>query len=267
MQQFPLLIIPTFNNPTYLNLMLTQLGKMRWGNYLVIDSGSSYPVMLKMLEGIPTNKKLILESNLGPRYFSENRKFFLSLPDIFCVSDPDLAFNKNLPDNFVDTLIEISIRFKIGKIGFALDIAEELEIKNQEYILEGSIQTIRQYEKKYWMKPVRNSLDLEIYDAPIDTTFALYNKQFFKPEKSFTKAYRIAGAYTAIHLPWLNPDPRPTSEADFYNSLNKSGAFHDLDGMHLRLMQEIEDLRGSLSWRITKPLRGIDQVLKKVWKF
>ena len=263
MKEFPLLIIPTFNNPTYLRLMLSQIQSMGWSNFIVIDSGSTFPAMQDELDKLPKSKKLILGSNLGPRFFSENNEFFLKLPNIFCVSDPDLKFNGNMPEDFIELLTEVSSHYRIGKVGLALDISKELNLKEQNYILEGKLQNIREYEKQYWTRPVPNSLGLELYDAPVDTTFALYNKRFFEPNKSFTRAYRIAGAYSAVHLPWLDFESRPSDEIDFYNSLNKSGAFHEIDGMHLRLLQEIEDLKASVSWRITRPLRGLIRITKK----
>jgi hypothetical protein len=266
MQDFPLLLIPTFNNPTYLNNMLAQLAKMKWLNFLIIDSGSTFPDMLELMQNLPTSNKMILENNLGPRFFSENQEFFKTLPDIFCVTDPDLEFNIQMPLNFAEKLTQISNEFQIGKVGLALDISVNLGIKSQKYILESKLQTIQEYERKYWEKPIKNVHGLEIYEAPVDTTFALYNKRYFNPAKSFTKAFRVAGKFSAIHLPWLDTELRPTSEIDFYNSLNKSGAFHEIDGMHLRLLQEIEDLKRSLSWRVTKPLRGVVRIFKNFKK-
>lgn len=264
MGNYPLLIIPTFNNPTYLRNMLEQLKTLMWENYLIIDSGSTYPPMQEELNALPEDKKIILRGNLGPRYFSENNTFYQTLPEIFCVSDPDIEFNPKLPSNFVEILIAVSEKLKSGKVGFALDISFSVPIKENKYILESKIQTIREYESKYWKKPVGNQFNLEIFDAPIDTTFAIYNKRYFKPEKSFTKAIRIGGDFSAIHLPWLERELLPRDEIQFYSSLNKSGAFHEIDGLHERLVQEIDDLKSSISWKITKPIRGIERILRKL---
>lgn len=43
--------------------------------------------------------------------------------------------------------------------------------------------------------------DLKCYAAKIDTTFAVYRKSNFRYD--FYDGVRVAGAFSAIHLPWF----------------------------------------------------------------
>ena len=51
-------------------------------------------------------------------------RFFKKLPKVFCVTDPDLQLNAKMPLNFTDRLLAVSEKYKMGKVGLALDIAE-----------------------------------------------------------------------------------------------------------------------------------------------
>ena len=120
----------------------------------------------------------------------------------------------------------------------------------------GKTSTIREYEKQFWA----NSLVVlpdgsPVFIAPIDTTFALYNKKFFIPQDSFDRALRLAGNYSSLHIPWLNNDLLPSEERKFYALRNMAGAYHELDGLHLRLFSDYQDILSSFSWKITKPVR------------
>jgi glycosyltransferase involved in cell wall biosynthesis len=256
---FPPLYIPTFNNPTYLTNMLNQLSQMKWENVTILDGGSTYAPMINLLDKLSEKMQVIsLPENPGPRYFSLDREFLSTLPQFFCVSDPDIQFNKMLPANFISVMIELSERYQYGKVGFALDIGEKLSLKESAYILHGKTSTIREYEKQFWANRLVVLPDSSpVFIAPIDTTFALYNKKFFIPQDSFDRALRVAGNYSSLHIPWLNNDMLPAEERKFYALRNMAGAYHELDGLHLRLFSDYQDILSSFSWKITKPVRLI----------
>lgn len=56
--------------------------------------------------------------------------------------------------------------------------------------------TIQQWERGFWKKRL-NDPDYELYEADIDTTFCLINKNYLNK-----KSVRIAGNFTVKHLPW-----------------------------------------------------------------
>ncbi len=262
----PPILIPTFNNPTYLRLMLEQLKRLNWTEIVILDGGSTFPEMSRLLDVLAKEiEVIILSKNPGPRFFSTELDFYKQLPEVFCVSDPDLQFNSNLPSNFLGEMLGISEKFKIGKVGFALDISSELKFKESKYLLEGKPKTIREYEKQYWSNKVDELSDgSPVYIAPIDTTFAIYNKRYFKANESFDRALRVGGNYAAVHVPWLIEDLLSIEEKLFYKLRNTAGAYHEIDGLHIRLHSDYQDVINSFSWRITRPLRVIGRASSKL---
>jgi glycosyltransferase involved in cell wall biosynthesis len=87
-------LIPTFNNPTYLRLMLKQLATRGMRNVIVVDNASDAPDMLALLTEAEADAKVVrLSENRGPRDIIGNDASFRLLPEIFCVTDPDIVFN------------------------------------------------------------------------------------------------------------------------------------------------------------------------------
>ena len=76
---------------------------------------------------------------------------------------------------------------------------------------------LRGSEDIFWTKPLKHE-SLEVYAAAIDTTFAVYNKRNdnYCGGKGKENSVRVAGNFTAIHYPWIEKDPMPKSEEDFY---------------------------------------------------
>jgi alpha-acetolactate decarboxylase len=59
-----------------------------------------------------------------------------------------------------------------------------------------------------------------VYNAAIDTTFALYNKHYFDPS-NFYCAVRVAGRFTYRHLPWYRDSLPPAEELTVYRQTQK----------------------------------------------
>ena len=75
---------------------------------------------------------------------------------------------------------------------------------------------IWEWEEQFWEKPIGELHGGDrVYDAPIDTTFALYDQDYFDPA-DFTRAVRVAGRFTARHLPWYRDHGLPEAEATQY---------------------------------------------------
>jgi hypothetical protein len=60
--------------------------------------------------------------------------------------------------------------------------------------------TIQEWESQFWRRRLPHE-SLEIYAERIDTTFAVYRKSNYRND--FYDAVRVAGDYSAIHLPWF----------------------------------------------------------------
>jgi hypothetical protein len=123
---------------------------------------------------------------------------FDTLPDRFIITDPDLQFNKKMPNNFIDIIIQISDRYHSEKVGFALDISDPEEMFPYPFSDFGydGLPTIWESQKQYWINRIPDD-SYEMYFSVIDTTFCLFNKKYRGGSH-----IRVAGDFTMKHLPW-----------------------------------------------------------------
>lgn len=211
--------VPTFNNPTFTACMLEQLEKWRLRNITVVDNGSTYDGMLGLLDRVEKQHSVVrLGRNAGPQSLVTDAMNFQCLPELFCITDPDLLFHPEMPQDFLLTLLDLTSRFAIGKAGLALDIDEKHLFRPEKMQMNGAGFHIWEWEAQFWSEIAAHLGDgSPVYRAHIDTTFALYNKKYFKVE-NFYSALRVAGRYTCRHLPWYRQDFLPVEEAAFYRA-------------------------------------------------
>ncbi len=211
------IMIPCFNNPTYAGRMVRQLLAQGCRNIQLIDNASPSPAMQTCLldlerEGIQVTRR---ERNDGPRIFLDE-KLYGGLPELFVITDPDLLLNPRLPDNFLDTLYLLTEKHHIGKAGFALDIHDISQLRQEKFDIGGQHFHIWEWEEKFWKHPNEPTPDGDpVYKANIDTTFALYNKRYFDPCHYLT-AVRVGGKFTCKHLPWYRQSDIPMNELADY---------------------------------------------------
>ena len=104
-------------------------------------------------------------------------------------------------------LIQLTQEYGVYKAGFALDLLDSEEVidvsqsisHTKPFDYQGNF-SVREFEAQFWRLPIKHD-SLEVYYGPIDSTFAVYNKNNYKGR--FYDALRIAGDYSAIHLPWF----------------------------------------------------------------
>uniref|UniRef100_A0A6C0AMQ0 Glycosyltransferase 2-like domain-containing protein n=1 Tax=viral metagenome TaxID=1070528 RepID=A0A6C0AMQ0_9ZZZZ len=191
--EIPIVVI-AYNNLFFVRNFIDQLKYFK-NPIIIFDNNSNYQPLLDYYEKIKSELGLkidirMLDKNYGCGVATV---FKNTLPDIYILSDPDLELNPRMPENFSDILYELSIRHRAYKVGLALDISEPkklLDCKNYEHDM-----TIVEWESHYWKKRIADNY--EVYDAPTDTTFCLIN-----PAYSEDTQIRIAGEFTAKHLPW-----------------------------------------------------------------
>jgi hypothetical protein len=169
-------------------------------------------------------KVVRLGQNFGPHYILRNKQFYQSLPELFCLSDPDLEFSTSLPVDFINELKIISEVHKVGKVGLALEFSSE-DVMHSELFLDGQKVGAIEYEQQFWTNNIgKNQTGDDLYRTTLDTTFALYNKTYFDPEDRYT-AIRVAGKFTAKHLGSLSNSIVPKSESSYYKSLTRYSYF------------------------------------------
>ena len=205
--EMPVMII-CYNNGVYVENLVRQLNGFDI-TPVVIDNRSSDQKTLTTLAQLAAEKQAYIaysEKNFG-HFVGLLDPIYQQLPNHFAYTDPDLDLNKNLPKDFLQKLINLTNEYQVYKAGFALDLLDDEPVivasqrishtKPFDYQNDFSV---RQFEAQFWRLPIQHDT-LEIYYARIDSTFAVYNKQQYRGD--FYDAVRVAGDYSAIHLPWF----------------------------------------------------------------
>jgi len=216
------ILIPVFNSVTYLKSMVSQLRRYGFEEIIAIDNASTFPPLLDYLsQSSPDLSVIRLEENKGPHNLFLDPKNLLSLPDHFCITDPDLELNPSLPEDFIYELISLTEKHRVGKAGLALNISDWSKMRHEKFRIGAADYQIWEWEAQFWKNPVGfTSTGDEVYSAAVDTTFAVYNKRFFDPADHL-KGIRVGGKYTCRHLPWYKDRIVPAEEEAFYRASQK----------------------------------------------
>jgi glycosyltransferase involved in cell wall biosynthesis len=209
--------IPAFNNPTYLRQILESLGRFPALAVVVLDNGSTYRPMQRLYGEIEREVSVLrLGRNLGPRAVFQDAAFYASLPRHFCLTDPDLALNRSLPPEFPEILARVVDAYRIGKAGFALELSDRDRMVRTPFRHVTGWHRIWEHEAQHWRVQLPDpAFEDPLYLANIDTTFALYDKAYFRPAQPF-EAIRVAGRFTCRHLPWYVDNGLPADEERAY---------------------------------------------------
>lgn len=97
------------------------------------------------------------------------------LPEYFVITDPDLQLNENLPNDFLENMHMLCDYYKVGKVGFALDISDHDQFYQDLYCYHDNIPySIYDWESTFWLKLADPQVEPFVtYNAAIDTTFFL----------------------------------------------------------------------------------------------
>jgi len=204
MRNIPIFII-CHNNYIYVENTIRQ----------IIDINSEYDKCIHIFDNSSTDKDTLrflrecgrpvqyCHANICPKYIIDHIIASEDEPEPFCITDPDLEFNPNLPSNFITVLFQLSKRYRAGKCGFALRIDDHDDMFPETYFHGKSIP---EWENQFWGHRLHHP-NYELYLATIDTTFCLINPEFHTYFNKITQCIRVAGKFTARHLPWYRENP------------------------------------------------------------
>jgi len=270
------LIIPTFNNPTFTKNFVDQSIAVGFKNIQIFDSDSTYPHMIELLKELEKFCKINrLNKNFGPHYVLRTPEVYKDLPDLFCLSDPDVEYSKSLPENFLETLFKVSVDYEIGKVGFAMEVPIHEEFLHPYMRMDEKLWKMEDWENQFWKNKIGTVEDNDIYDATLDTQFALYNKKYFEPMARYT-CIRVAGNFTSKHLGLYKDTIVPDQEEIYYKNSAKYSYFRgNLDSdnnpviqltvlEYTKLIEANESLDRNLT-RITLERDYFNQELQKVY--
>ncbi len=160
---------------------------------IILDNGSTNIELLQWYKSCPY--KVLFLGNLGHRAPWDSGVLAHIKTDLYVVSDPDLDLS-HLPN---DTLLHLAGLLEkypsVGKVGLSLR-TDCVEPGSHYY------EHVKNYEEGR-QREVQNE---EFYAAPVDTTFAIYNRKLLSE-------YRVCGIrsiypYCARHIPWEINDPQ-----------------------------------------------------------
>lgn len=211
-------VVICYNNLTFCKMFYDQIISIAQ-EIIIIDNNSTYKNLLNYY--LEIEKSCPIKITIHRLNFNYGHKVYLKcphlVPKIFILSDPDLLLNPKMPKNVAGELLNISNKYKAYKVGLALDISDS------EKFIEGHYgKLVYKIESSYYKKKIDDS-EHTLYDAPLDTTFVLVNKNF----ESAAKNIRVGGDFTCKHLPWYNnwlKENIPSEELQHWVTNNKSSS-------------------------------------------
>ena len=217
-------VINSYNQFTYLKNLVEKFIENKFSNIYIIDQCSTFPPLCDFLSTVnkayPQVFPIYVEKNHGPRWFVEQSVYHMFAAECFIYSDPDIMFDK-LADDFVFHLLQLSHKYQVAKVGAALSLND---LNDSNLLVNGQSYSVMEWESQFW----ENSVEKDVYAAPVDTTLHLFNKQYYLPN-SFFKAIRVGGVgYEVQHVPWSTNDPMPISERKYYTSASMENGWSHL---------------------------------------
>ncbi|HEY7425200.1 MAG TPA: hypothetical protein VH682_13295 [Gemmataceae bacterium] len=177
----------------------------------ILDNDSSYPPLLEYYERMRKDIRIIpLGVNVGHTAIWDLKILErLNVSGPFVYSDPDIVPIAECPPHVVDFFLEVLRAFpNKTKVGFGLcidDLPDHYKFKRKVIV----------WESQFW----ETKLTPKLYDAPIDTTFALY-----RPGSGYDLCgIRSGFPYMARHAPWYENLDKPSADHAYYIRHAKAG--------------------------------------------
>jgi hypothetical protein len=212
-KRIPIFIV-SYNRKIDLEKLINRLLTDGYANIIVLDNHSDDIALLEYLNKINKDKVkvIFLKKNYGHKVLWESHLFDDIIESSYYVlTDPDVVPIEQCPSDYVELFYNILQMYpKKTKVGFALKLNDIPDSYPFKY-------PIIRFESFYWEKvlPFKST----IYDANIDTTFALYKPGKYS-EKYFYDAIRTGFPYVARHLGWYRS---PSKLESHY--INKDNVF------------------------------------------
>lgn len=205
--KIPVLIV-CYNNGVYVTNMVSNLQKYDI-KPIVLNNYSTDRESIKILNNLEKNGEAYIvnfQKNYG-HMVAFLAPIYELLPEVFACTDPDIQFSSTMPASFLDDLALMTTRYLVFKAGLAMSLTADEEISKAtvklsatEPIYVNTSFSIHEGEAPFWRRKLEHE-SLDVYTAKIDTIFAVYRKQNYRGD--FFDAVRVAGDYSAIHLPWF----------------------------------------------------------------
>lgn len=208
-------IINNFNRLTTTKELVDYLYSVGLKKIIILDNQSTYKPLLDYYK-VTKAEVIRLDANLGHLSLWKSGLYDKYKWNFFVYTDSDILPVEECPDNFMEKFYAILLKnTRIKKVGFSIkidDLPNHFSFKSQ----------VSDYESKYW----KNIKSTDCFEAPIDTTFALY-KPFtgLKSGEIYTRlALRVMPPYTIRHKPWYNNTSSLSEEEQYYLTHSNSSS-------------------------------------------
>ena len=205
------IIINNFNRLSYLERLIASLELRGYTNIYIIDNCSSYPPLLEYYR--QTSYKVFrLKRNIGYRALWESGIYNRFKHSFYVYTDVDMEIDPMCPDNFMERFIDIMSRYPLcQKVGFGI------RIDNLPECYSNKGQVIK-WESQFW----QDEVEVGLYRAQIDTTFALYRPFCRGVASAYHQTFRTGFPYVIRHLPWYVDSANLSDEERYYLQSIKS---------------------------------------------
>lgn len=246
----PIFII-SFNRKDTLQQCIERFQHDGYRNLIILDNHSSNEDLILYLKSLKC-KVYFFKKNYGHHVLWDCGIFDdIIQHQYFVLTDPDVLPIENCPKNYVEQFYEILLKYpQKTKVGFSLQLDDLPDTYKYKY-------DIIRFESFYWEK--RLKYKFPIYDAPVDTTFALYRPTGGTHNKTFYDGIRTGYPYVARHLGWYVDN---FSQEDYYKSTSNvcSTSLNDsaMDGFRRSAMKQLAMKQNLLLYPMIKDIYSID---------
>lgn len=201
------IFILSYNRKETLRLCIEKFQKDGYKNLIILDNSSTDSETLAYLKKLSC-KVIFLKKNYGHHALWDCGLFDNVITNNYYVlTDPDVLPIRECPSDYVEQFYHILEKYPYKtKVGFSLKLDDLPENYRYKY-------DIIRFESFYWEK--RMQYQFPIYDAPIDTTFALYKPGRATIKEKFYDGIRTGYPYIARHLGWYVNN---FSQTDYYSN-------------------------------------------------
>lgn len=197
--------INNYNRLDYLRQLIDSLEKYGIKNIHIIDNDSKYPPLLEYYKSCKYDV-IYLRKNVGYLSFWKTDLFKKYGNSYYIYTDPDVVIDKDCPVDFLDRMYQLLKKYPTcHKVGLGLRIDD---LPNC-YKMKSSV---IEHESKFWQREISKG----VYDAPVDTTFAMYRPYCGGAASGGKFAIRTGFPYVIKHLPWYIDTDNLTDEEKYY---------------------------------------------------
>lgn len=208
------IFICSYNRLEPLKALVKALTDRGYYNIVILDNGSTYQPLLDWYNTLEHGSVHFCKQNYGPEALDCVRDYepdfqvkynHILQNEYHVYTDSDVVPVEEVPDSFIDDMIDLCKKYQIPKMGLSLkidDLPDHFALKDQIITHEGSF-----FERDFILDD-----KCKIFRAPVDTTFAVNSPGLACGYNHH--ACRAAGNYFARHMPWYyNIDDLPVDEA------------------------------------------------------